>query len=224
LGYFAWEESTVPQHIVEDFNRYLDGIGVTSEFVKTALRDAGVDVPIEVVSNGVDRPDPNARCDAPELEHLSRFASCTSARASLGKGRRPFGRLLRRVSGAEDVSLILKTFPNPHNLVGDHLAELRAHHLDPPDVRWIDRDMDEASVDALYAIASCYVHPARGEGFGLPVAEAMAAGVPVIATAHSGLADFVSDATANTIPTRSSQLRRISPRPVRRGLNPISSS
>jgi len=38
----------------------------------------------------------------------------------------------------------------------------------------------------------------------------MAAGVPVIATAHSGLADFVSDATANTIPTRSSQLRRIS--------------
>ena len=201
LGYFAWEESTVPQHIVEDFNRYLDGIGVTSEFVKTALRDAGVDVPIEVVSNGVDRPDPNARCDAPELEHLRPFRFL---HISSGFPRKGVDALLAayfaEFSGAEDVSLILKTFPNPHNLVGDHLAELRAHHLDPPDVRWIDRDMDEASVDALYAIASCYVHPARGEGFGLPVAEAMAAGVPVIATAHSGLADFVSDATANTIP------------------------
>ena len=40
----------------------------------------------------------------------------------------------------------------------------------------------------------------RGEGFGLPVAEAMVAGVPVISLAYSGLADFVSDETATTIP------------------------
>jgi glycosyltransferase involved in cell wall biosynthesis len=201
LGYFAWEESTVPRHIVEDFNKYLDGIGVTSEFVKTALRDSGVDVPIEVVGNGVDMPDPKARCHAPELESLRPFRFL---HVSSGFPRKGVDALLvayfAEFTGAEDVSLILKTFPNPHNHVGDQLAELRARHVNPPDVRWIDRDLDEESVDALYAIANCYVHPSRGEGFGLPVAEAMAAGVPVIATAHSGLADFVSDATATTIP------------------------
>ena len=53
---------------------------------------------------------------------------------------------------------------------------------------------------ALYGLADCYVHPSRGEGFGLPVAEAMLAGVPVISVAWSGLADFVSEETAVTVP------------------------
>ena len=60
--------------------------------------------------------------------------------------------------------------------------------------------MDAHAIQGLYNLAHCYVHPARGEGFGLPVAEAMAAGVPVISSAYSGLADFVSDETASTIP------------------------
>jgi glycosyltransferase involved in cell wall biosynthesis len=62
--------------------------------------------------------------------------------------------------------------------------------------------MDARAIQGLYNASNCYVHPARGEGFGLPVAEAMAAGVPVISVAYSGLADFVSDETANTIPFR----------------------
>ena len=75
-----------------------------------------------------------------------------------------------------DVSLVLKTFPNPHNEVAQLLARLRAGHAHPPDVRWIDRDFDDEQLQGLYRLADCYVHPARGEGFGLPVAEAMAAG------------------------------------------------
>jgi glycosyltransferase involved in cell wall biosynthesis len=77
---------------------------------------------------------------------------------------------------------------------------MRAGHADPPDVRWIDRDLDDTELAGLFGLADCYVHPARGEGFGLPVAEAMLAGVPVISVAWSGLADFVSDDTAVTIP------------------------
>jgi hypothetical protein len=53
----------------------------------------------------------------------------------------------------------------------------------------------------LYKVASAYVHVARGEGFGLPVAEAMLAKVPVISTASSGLADFVDESTATVIPS-----------------------
>src|SRR5262249_9751658 len=46
-----------------------------------------------------------------------------------------------------------------------------------------------------YAEADCLVYPTRAEGFGLPVAEAMACKVPVIATRYSGLMDFCSDET-----------------------------
>ena len=48
-------------------------------------------------------------------------------------------------------------------------------------------------VAGLVRAADCYVSPHRAEGFGLTVAEAMALGVPVIATDYSGTVDFVSE-------------------------------
>jgi glycosyltransferase involved in cell wall biosynthesis len=46
---------------------------------------------------------------------------------------------------------------------------------------------------SLIRAADCYVSPHRSEGFGLTVAEAMALGVPVIATDYGGTADFVTE-------------------------------
>ncbi len=199
--YFGWEESRIPQSVAEDFNRYLDGVGVTSEFVRGVLRDSGVDVPIRVVGNGVETPDAAARLDAPELVGLRGFTFLHISSAFPRKGVDVLlEAFFSAFDGASDVTLILKTFPNPHNHVQGILEGLRASHPNPPDVRWIDRDLDDREIQAFYNLADCYVHPARGEGFGLPVAEAMAASVPVISVAYSGLADLVSDETALTVP------------------------
>ncbi len=199
--YFGWEESRIPEAMAKDFNRYLDGIGAMSTFVRDVLRDSGVTIPIRVVGNGVETPDPHVTTDAPEIADLRGFTFLHISSAFPRKGvdvllDAYFGAF----DGADDVSLVLKTFPNPHNEVADLLDRLRANHANPPDVRWIDRDLGDSELAALYGLADCYVHPARGEGFGLPVAEAMAAGVPVISVSYSGLADFVNDETAITIP------------------------
>lgn len=200
---FPWEESLVPTNIVEEFNRYADGVGAPSRFVEQALRRSGLTVPIGVVGYGVDRPDPAARCQDPEVANLRSFRFLHISSAFPRKG---VDALLQayfsEFDGDSDVSLILKTFPNPHNTVGELLERLQGAHPNPPDVRWIDRDLPEREIHGLYNLADCYVHCARGEGFGLPVAEAMLAGVPVIATPYSGLADFVSDETAITVKFR----------------------
>ena len=59
-------------------------------------------------------------------------------------------------------------------------------------------DMPRAALRNLYAAADAFVLPTRGEGWGLPIAEAMAMALPVIATNWSGPTALLS--THNSYP------------------------
>lgn len=72
--------------------------------------------------------------------------------------------------------------------VDDLLATLEAHPR--VDLRISPSDEELAS---LYRSALAVVHPSRAEGFGLPVAEAMASGAPVIATGLECVREFAGD-------------------------------
>jgi glycosyltransferase involved in cell wall biosynthesis len=56
---------------------------------------------------------------------------------------------------------------------------------------------------ALLASANAFVLPTRGEGWGLPIAEAMAMALPVIVTDHSGPAAYATADNAYLIPVLS---------------------
>lgn len=57
---------------------------------------------------------------------------------------------------------------------------------DLPRVEWIEKLVTQHELRNLYASSSAFVLPTRGEGWGLPVVEAMAVGLPVICTNASG--------------------------------------
>ncbi|KAJ4462193.1 putative glycosyltransferase [Paratrimastix pyriformis] len=57
-----------------------------------------------------------------------------------------------------------------------------------------------AQMPALYKAANAFVLPTRGEGFGLPIVEAMAMGLPAIVTAWSGPTDFLTSHTGYPLP------------------------
>jgi glycosyltransferase involved in cell wall biosynthesis len=54
--------------------------------------------------------------------------------------------------------------------------------------------LDDADLEGLYRLASCVALPSRLEGFGLPVLEAMARGVPVACSDRSALREVAGDA------------------------------
>lgn len=54
--------------------------------------------------------------------------------------------------------------------------------------------IDEADLPAIYAGAQLFVYPSIYEGFGLPIAEAMASGVPVVTSNRSTLLEIASGA------------------------------
>ena len=59
----------------------------------------------------------------------------------------------------------------------------------------------------LYQAAELFVFPALYEGFGLPIAEAMACGAPVIAARSSSLTELVRDEEALFDPLETASIR-----------------
>ncbi len=102
-----------------------------------------------------------------------------------------------RAFGAHDaVRLVIKGFPNPHNTVAGDLEALRKVYPGMAEVVLIDDDLPEAALAALYEAADVVVLPTRGEGYNLPAAEAITAGIPLIVTGYGGHMDFVTDVAA----------------------------
>ena len=171
---YGWEETGFPARYVEWFNRKLDLVTVLSTTVEKILRDAGVRIPIAVVGAGVDQwhapAAPAGSVGSPGKGYRFLHISSCFPRKGVDVLLDAYGKAFR---AADDVSLVIKTFPNPHNDVAKRLADLHRRDPDYPDVVLINEDWPEDRIAALYGSCHAFVSSARGEGLGLPMAEAM---------------------------------------------------
>lgn len=202
IGYWAWELPTVPDLWKPAF-RYVDEIWVPSRFTAAAIRRAaprGLTVkvaphPVPVSQAAPDRArfdlDPDrvvVLCAFDLRSTLARknpLAALEAFRRAAGRARRGATLVFKTVGGDEAPTA---------------LAALRAAIGATPDVVVIDEALSPDDRDRLLASCDIFLSLHRSEGFGLLLAEAMAAGKAVVATGWSGNLDFMDDRTAVLVP------------------------
>ena len=209
LAYVFWEESIVPKEMVHTLNTGFRGVLVPAQSVGKALIDSGVCIPVRCIGF------------APDLAAFDRLAEARTSRPHTSDGQpRPFTFLhvsscfprkgvdvliaafTKAFTSRDSVRLVIKGFPNPHNDVAGQLALLRAAHADLAQIELIDMDLSEDALLDLYRAADTIVLPTRGEGFNIPAAEAMAAGIPLIVTAFGAQTEFTGDGLARWVDYR----------------------
>jgi len=94
--------------------------------------------------------------------------------------------------GRDDVTLVVKDFGRDGVYKGADRGAIRDHAESGrlPRVVFAADQLDTVDMAALYRSCDVLVHPYRGEGFGMPVLEAMACGLPVIVTGGGPTDEF----------------------------------
>jgi glycosyltransferase involved in cell wall biosynthesis len=149
---------------------------------------------VDVVPEGIGTP---KRADpVPEATLRSRLGVGDRPIVLSVSAKRPHKNLIRLITSISLIPqevrpvLVLPGYPTPHE------PELQAHALrlglrrDVCFLGWVSPE----ELEGLYAAAACFVFPSLAEGFGLPVLEAMARGVPVACSDRGALAEVAGEA------------------------------
>ncbi len=203
--YTFFEVDRLPEGQVEELNRQTDEVWVASEWAARVLRGSGYAHETRVLVPGVDSSvfHPSVRPATVEGLRPETYVFATAGKWSLNKGHDV---LLAAFNMAfrpdDDVALVCQCF-----------NAVQAPGFDGPaeSARWaswyLQSDMGRAGkmfvgarhlpsqldLAALFARADEGVCPYRAEGFCLELFEMAAMGKPLIATAHSAPAEYLSE-------------------------------
>lgn len=196
LHHYAWEESGFPKEWIDNFNGALTGVTCLSAHVEKILIDNGLAIPANTSGCGVDHWE-RIEADGAYKVQAKKFRFLHVSSCFPRKGADSMLDAYGKAFSKHDaVSLVIKTFQNPHNEIHTWLAAHRAKNPNYPDVVVIEGDLSDQQLKALYQQCQVLVAPSLAEGFGLPMAEAMLSGLPVITTNWGGQLDFCNSENA----------------------------
>ncbi len=201
-----WEFGGIPSAWIPQIRRNVAEVWCPTSWVRDCYVRSGVpESSVAVVPHGVDTDRFSPTGPGYQLRTAKAtkflFVGGTIARKGVDVLLRSY---LESFGPDDDVCLVVKAFGSGHVYRGSTIDDqLRAVALDPlsAEVELIDDDLTEADMAALYRSCDVLVHPYRGEGFGLPVAEAMASGLPVIVTDYGACLDFCTAENALFVPS-----------------------
>jgi glycosyltransferase involved in cell wall biosynthesis len=203
VGFTMLEVDGIPKAWAASCNR-MDEIWVPSRWGADRFRESGVTRPIHVVPLGFDVQRFRPEAGAPRASRRFTFLSVFEW------GERKAPEVLLRAyaaafAGREKDEVLLVVRANNHDGHVDVAAAIDALGLPldgPPVAMLYNNQIRSAQLGTIYRGADAFVLPTRGEGWGMPILEAMACGLPVIATDWSGPSEFLNERVGYPIAVR----------------------
>jgi len=210
IAYWAWETPKAPRDWIRTAD-YLHEIWVPSRFVYDALIATFNDalradlIPrLRVMPHPVPLPPPSRHALARTKFGLSDELCevlCLFDTKSSAVRKNPWGVLIAWQEAFPEESPVARLTVKVSDLSDDRATERRllAMAAARSDIRVMSERLNEADMEAYIGAFDILVSLHRAEGFGLTLAEAMAAGVAVIATDWSGNIDFMTPKNSRLI-------------------------
>lgn len=178
-----WEFGSTPRIWRYGWARIADKILTYTTYNQKMYEDDRVPVPVETIPIGIDdryfQPqEPMELDDAPGIRILYVGGAIYRKGVDL---------LLDAVDEAfadEDITLIFKDHPFYERDVSTRIEQCRAH------VKYMRHYISPKNMPSLYAACDVFAFPTRGEGFGLPLLEAMSRRLVCVGPDHTGCGDF----------------------------------
>ncbi|MDQ7823714.1 MAG: glycosyltransferase [Candidatus Eremiobacteraeota bacterium] len=220
IGITTWETSRLPPRWAEACNA-VDELWVASSFNERAFKDSGVRVPIRVLPYGVDlarfHPAVEPLRELPELHIATKKLRDFFIFLSVGafypyKG---FDALMaayiKEFSSSDGVVLIIKVYPYfGHTIqgIGAFIRTLskKFGRKKIPRILFL-QETYVSEMPSLMALADAYICSSRGEGFCLPLLEAMAMGKIVLSPAWGGQVDYLHEKNCYLVACREVPVR-----------------
>lgn len=193
IGHCEFETDEAPESWIRYCNM-MDELWVPTEWDKEKFKKAGVQVPIYVIYQGID-PNyfhPNyAPMQTPATETFKFLMNgAWFPRKNIRNLVIAFQAEFKK---GEDVCLIVKTMDLGLNKGIENEIKAIPEMPNSANVYIKEEDYKDEEMPSLYTTADCFVMPTRGEGWGLPIFEALACGVPVITTGYSAPFEMLRD-------------------------------
>ena len=201
-----WEFGVLPSDWLPHLRDEVDEIWVMSRYVEAVYLNSGVaPQKLHYIPWGIDplifRPDAPPR----QLPTSKSFRFLYVGGTILRKGfDRVLNAYLAEFGPHDDVCLVVKdvgtnSFYAPQCMRSQVIAAMR----DPanPTIIYLEEEMTAGQLASLYTACHCLASPYRGEGFGLPVLEGLACGLPPIVPSGGPTDDFVDPESGYLLPS-----------------------
>ena len=214
-----YEFSKLPANFSSNLNKYSDEVWVPCNFVKDVMISENVTVFIAVLPESISTDVFHSLPGQPLIELPPLSYENRLEEFGQRPQNKPFSFLsmfkweprkgwdvliesyIKAFSKNSNTALYISTIPHRmpdaerSEIVNDVVKLLKSlgyNREDVPYICIIYAEIKSSEIPALYAATDAFVLPTRGEGWGLPIMQALAMGKPTIATAWSGHMHFLT--------------------------------